>query len=139
MERITLYPSIVFLLIGIVHVYWAFGGTRGLQAAIPGNGTNKKLFAHSLLACLPVAFGLFAFAFISLEHSQIIPQYLKDETRFWLLAVICGIFALRTIGDFRYVGLFKKHKDSVFAKMDTKMYTPLSFSLFATLAIALNL
>jgi len=36
-----------------------------------------------------------------------------------------SIFLLRAIGDFNYVGFFKKIKDTNFGKMDSKYYSPL--------------
>ena len=45
----------------------------------------------------------------------------------WLIA---AAFALRAIGDFRYVGFFKRIRDSRFAHLDTIAYSP----LFACLA-----
>ncbi|PTT14637.1 DUF3995 domain-containing protein, partial [Flavobacterium sp. HMWF030] len=41
---------------------------------------------------------------------------------FW---IIIFIFILRAIGDFNYVGFFKKHRNSEFALKDTKYYSPL--------------
>jgi Protein of unknown function (DUF3995) len=41
------------------------------------------------------------------------------------LVVISLLFFLRAIGDFRYVGFFKKVKQTVFARLDSKYYSPL--------------
>lgn len=52
----------------------------------------------------------------------------------WLAA---GLFALRVVGDFRYVGLFRSIRKTAFARMDRIFYTPLcatyaaAFILFA--------
>jgi tetrahydromethanopterin S-methyltransferase subunit F len=40
----------------------------------------------------------------------------------WLLA---AILVLRTVGDFRYVGMFKRERRTRFAVRDTRIYTPL--------------
>ena len=40
----------------------------------------------------------------------------------WLLA---GVFLLRAIGDFRYVGFTKKVRATRFAQLDTRFYSPL--------------
>ena len=37
-----------------------------------------------------------------------------------------ALFLARTLGDLTYVGLFKRIKESPFAKRDTLIYTPLS-------------
>lgn len=50
--------------------------------------------------------------------------------------LISVIFALRSIGDFRYIGFFKRKRKSKFAKLDTALYSPLCvcISLGALLA-----
>jgi len=44
------------------------------------------------------------------------------EIAVWLIA---AVFALRAIGDFRYVGFFKRIRDTRFARLDTLAYSPL--------------
>jgi hypothetical protein len=53
----------------------------------------------------------------------------------WAIAVV---FALRCLGDFRYVGLFRRVRGTDFAAMDAKLFTPLCgvYALaFVTLAL----
>jgi hypothetical protein len=51
----------------------------------------------------------------------------------WLIA---AVFALRAIGDFRYVGFFKRIRDSKFARLDTLAYSPLCAALAVLIGIA---
>jgi hypothetical protein len=44
----------------------------------------------------------------------------------WLLTVV---FLVRAIGDFKWVGFFKKKRGTVFAKWDSLLYSPLCFLL----------
>lgn len=44
------------------------------------------------------------------------------------------IFAVRTVGDFRYVGFFKRIRGSRFARMDTLCYSPLCAALALSIA-----
>jgi hypothetical protein len=44
----------------------------------------------------------------------------------WTIAVI---FTLRAIGDFNYVGFFKKIKHTKFGKNDTKYFSPLCLTI----------
>ncbi len=44
------------------------------------------------------------------------------------------IFAVRAIGDFRYVGFFKHIRGSRFARMDTLCYSPLCAALSLSIA-----
>jgi hypothetical protein len=46
-------------------------------------------------------------------------------------AGVAVILLLRGIGDFRYVGLFKRVRDTPFARMDSRVYTPLVLALAA--------
>ena len=43
--------------------------------------------------------------------------------------VISSIFILRSIGDFKYIGFFKKLKTSKFGKMDSKLFSPLCLTI----------
>ena len=47
----------------------------------------------------------------------------------WGLWVLAGLFLLRTIGDFRYVGFFKRVREGRFAHLDTRFYSPLCLLL----------
>ena len=46
----------------------------------------------------------------------------------WVLA---AAMLLRALGDFRYVGFFKRVRTGRFAELDTKFYTPLCLALAA--------
>jgi hypothetical protein len=43
--------------------------------------------------------------------------------------IIVLTFLIRAIGDFNYVGFFKKQKKTIFGKADTKFYTPLCLTI----------
>ncbi|WP_226000012.1 DUF3995 domain-containing protein [Paenibacillus sp. BJ-4] len=47
------------------------------------------------------------------------------------------LFILRSIGDFKWVGFFKRKKGTVFAKWDSVLYSPLCFLLGSALLIIL--
>ena len=125
----------VFGFLGGVHVYWGFGGRWTAGAAGPTRAEGKPLFSPGLGACLVVAGGLFAFGYVCLLHAAF-PPHLPLSGRLptrWIHCGIAGIFALRTIGDFRYFGWFRRITVTEFAARDRKIYTPLC----AALAIAL--
>ncbi|EGD05771.1 hypothetical protein B1M_04736, partial [Burkholderia sp. TJI49] len=50
------------------------------------------------------------------------------------IAVLALIFAVRAVGDFRYVGFFKRIRGSRFARMDTLCYSPLCAALALSIA-----
>lgn len=46
------------------------------------------------------------------------------------------VFLGRTVGDFRYVGLFKRVRGTPFSRWDTRLYTPLTLALATLLFVA---
>lgn len=67
-----------------------------------------------------------------LELGGVVERYLFPEWLFlfggWVLG---GIFLLRTIGDLKWVGFFKKQKGTLFATWDTMLNSPLCLLLGA--------
>jgi hypothetical protein len=123
------------MILSFIHIYWAFGGQRGKELSVPTDNSGEKLFVPGVRATLTVAVGLLIFAMINLSiqiwpDSGINPLYIK-----YGILVIGLIFLLRTIGDFNYVGLMKKHKTSGFAKNDTQFYIPLCLVIFISHAL----
>lgn len=112
---IKIVNALIFSFLSGVHIYWAFGGKWGLEGVLPTKDGVKKL-NPSPGGTLVVAGGLALFAFIS---SVDVIEYK------WSYLVLFILFGLRAIGDFRYVGLFKKVEDSVFAVKDTQLFIPL--------------
>jgi hypothetical protein len=53
-----------------------------------------------------------------------LPVWLDILRKYGIWAIIV-IFLVRAIGDFRYVGFFKKYRNTKFGKNDTKYYSPL--------------
>jgi len=126
--------TIVFLLLGLLHFYWLFGGKWALKAAVPTKITDEELFKPPFLATILVGLGLLFFAafFWFRIDAPIKMHYLINEYLGW---VIAGIFFLRAVGDFNYLGIFKRIKSSDFAKMDTHVYVPLCLMIAAMIAI----
>ena len=114
--------TLVLLLLALIHLYWLFGET-GINQAIPTNEQGDRLLNPGKFMTFVVALVLFGFAWVSYildvkPHSEWI------ETIGWVLALL---FCLRAIGDFKIVGIFKKIKNTEFAKYDTRLYIPLCF------------
>lgn len=62
-------------------------------------------------------------AVLSVAGFRLIPSASKffKSTAFF----ISTLFALRSVGDFRYIGFFKRKRKSKFARLDTALYSPL--------------
>lgn len=116
----------IFLLLSSIHFYWAFGGKWGSDAVLPTKDDDStKVLTPSILPSLIVAVGLLGIGLLVLAISGLlsfdIPSWLKD----YGLWVIAGIFFLRAVGDFNYVGFFKKIMQTKFGRNDTKYFSPL--------------
>lgn len=127
MNNITI--TLLFI-IAIFHVYWAFGGKVGLDKALPTKD-GKLLFNPGKIAILLVAMIIFSFSFVVFQITH------STTSNFYIYAgwIISAIFALRVIGDFNVVGLFKKVKETEFANYDTKFFVPLCIYLSVSIAL----
>ncbi len=115
-------------LIGGLHVFWALGGKLGGAAAVPERD-GAPLFRPSRGATLLVAGALFAGATLLLAQIGLaaigLPPMLV-RVACWGLAFV---FAARAVGDVRWVGLFKRERGTRFARLDTRVFTPLCLLL----------
>jgi hypothetical protein len=118
---------IIFLSIAVVHFYWAMGGKKWANLALPTADGSEPLFKPRPLETIAVTVAFLGFVYIVLcevnvlNHSGLLVKYGS-----WFIPVV---FIVRAIGEFRYVGFFKKIKDTDFGKMDTKYYSPLCLSV----------
>ena len=95
---------------------------------------SKKSFTPSKSMTAIVGLGLLLFAFIVLGYIGVFELLSLDNSFKYGTWFIAFIFLVRAIGDFNYVGFFKRVKDSKFAFWDTRLYSPLSL-LIAILTI----
>jgi Protein of unknown function (DUF3995) len=131
----------LLLLLAMIHIYWGFGGKLALKNALPTNlqDNGKVLFQPSMFATFVVAFGLLVMAYILVVDTHIFALKLPISIQNYGLKIIAAIFILRAIGDFKYVGFFKKIKVTEFGQMDSKFYSPFCFYLgVSTLYLAYN-
>ncbi|TYP74642.1 DUF3995 domain-containing protein [Paenibacillus methanolicus] len=117
------------MLLSGIHLYWLAGGKKGMAAALPGTG-SKPLFRPTMAATGAVAIALaaagwFVFALGGVANRSMVPDFLFPFGG-WALS---AVFILRAVGDLRWVGIFKKHKGTSFARWDSALYTPLCVCL----------
>jgi Protein of unknown function (DUF3995) len=129
---------VILLVLAGVHFYWAAGGKTGKAAAVPSvNG--RPVIKPSAFGTALVAVGLCGMAaLVALRTGWLNLPALPDDgivvrVGVWLIA---AVFALRAIGDFRYVGFFKQIRDSSFARLDTLAYSPLCACLALLIGIS---
>lgn len=128
MTGLIYLDTVIFLFLALLHLYWAFGGKWALSTSIPTTHEGKNVFKPGLIGTLIVAIGLFFFA--AVVYSQLLgfTGALKSYLQYALLG-ISFIFLMRSIGDFNYVGLFKRLKGTAFAINDSRIYIPLCLYL----------
>lgn len=129
---------LVFLFLSFVHFYWGLGGKWGSTAVIPITEKGEKTFNPGLVACFLVGFALLAVAaFIVIKlgyYALPLPKFILN----YGLLLLASVFLLRTIGDFKYVGLFKRIKNTAFAENDTRFFSPLCVCIALLLTLLHN-
>lgn len=117
--------SSIFFLLALLHFYWAMGGKWGFAKALPTNEKGKRMLNPSPMASAIVGVGLSLFGLFYLLKASILSHNLPEWIFQYGAWIIPSIFLLRAIGDFKYVGFFKKVRQTEFGQLDTKFYAPL--------------
>lgn len=138
-QILLILNSVIFFCLASIHVYWALGGKWGENAVVPTNGNGKKLFKPGLIGTLMVALGLLLFMFVDLLYSGLVEFELSKNTIHYAVLAIGAIFLVRAIGNFNNVGFTKRRTQTVFAKMDTRYYSPLCMFIGIVHLVALYL
>ena len=115
----------LFMALSGLHFYWGLGGRWSWGATIPSAEDNTPIIHPSWRSSFVVGSGLLTFGILVLVKAGLVnfelPVWLSSYG-LWMVAVI---FIMRAIGEFRYVGFFKRVKKTTFGEMDTKYYSPL--------------
>jgi Protein of unknown function (DUF3995) len=128
----------ILVILGIVHLYWAVGGEWGKGAAIPEH-EGKPVWRPSSLGTGLVALGLFMMAALLLMRIGWLGVYTGANPVRMGLWLMAAIFLVRAIGDFRYVGFFKRVRGTRFARLDTLAYSPLCLILALLITLSFSL
>ena len=121
----------VFGCIAALHVRWAFGAGGGGAATLPTRTDGTFLFTPSRAGTLAVAAALTIAGLLVLGRSGVMVRVAPDFVYGIGTWALGAVLLLRTVGDFRYVGLFKRERRTPFAQSDTRIYTPLCAALAA--------
>ncbi|MGE7886802.1 DUF3995 domain-containing protein [Bacillus cereus] len=135
---ITYISVCILFLVSFLHVYWAFGGKWGTNSVIPTKFGEKAFTPHAGMT-LFIAFLLSMAAMILLQRANVVhfavPQIIIQAGS-WICMIV---FFIRVIGEFNYFGIFKRQKDTHFARMDTILYIPLCAFLSFSFLLAIIL
>ncbi len=126
LTTLALINTIIFMVLSGIHFYWAMGGRWALATSLPSNpSTQDFLFKPSVMATLVVALGLFLFGLVTLQNAFNFPLGIEPRYFRWGDLVISFIFLMRAVGDFKFVGFFKRIRETPFGRNDSKFYSPL--------------
>lgn len=128
---LTLLQSTILFVLSIVHFNWVLGGKFGFNKALPTNVKGERVLNPSRFDSAIVAIGLLLFATYYLIVAGVLTFQVPNYMLTYAGWAISGIFLLRAIGDFNYIGFFKRIKKTEFAKNDTLYYSPLCLLLAA--------
>ena len=127
----------IFAALAALHVFWAAGGRAGGGVAIPRTA-GRALFAPSPLATLAVAGALVAAALVTAAAAGWFGASRSRRAGRVLTTVLAGVFLLRAVGDFRYVGFFKSLGEDPFRSWDTWLFSPLCLAIALAAAIVVT-
>ena len=126
-QAVAFLGVVLLVVLGAIHVAWAAGWKGGFGAAVP-EVDGRPAFRPPTALTLLVALGLFTLAVLLASLGGLIGEIPFARP---LGLAAAAVFALRTFGDLRTVGLFKRPMRTEFARMDSLLYTPISFVLCA--------
>jgi len=124
-------PSIilclVFLALSAIHVRWLFGDEIAFEGVVPTRD-GEPLFRPGKGSTLLVAVAL-AFAAVVSVWRGLYPLIGPSWVPRFGIWVLAAVFALRAIGDFRYIGIFKRVRGTRFARNDSLYFSPLCMGI----------
>jgi hypothetical protein len=129
---LCLFLSVIFFVLGVMHIHWFFGGTFGFAQSLPTKLTGERVLNPKKIDSAIVGFGLISFSVLYLIKAEVIRLNLSHNLLEYTSWIISSIFILRAIGEFKYVGFFKKVKTTTFGKLDTYFFSPICFIIGIT-------
>ncbi|MDJ0835589.1 MAG: DUF3995 domain-containing protein [Acidobacteriota bacterium] len=126
--------ALLFSLLALLHVHWAFGGSFGTGAVVP-ESDGEKLFEPGPVSTSIVAALLFAAALLVSARAGLLTLPLPSPLTAVGTWVMLAVFLARSVGDFRFIGFFKKERDTRFARWDTRLFSPLCLAVAAGLLL----
>lgn len=128
---LPLLLSSLFFALALLHFYWAFGGKLGFEAALPTKEKGEKVMHPKPTDSVMVGIGLSAFGLFYVLLSGLMTLAAPHRLTTYGAWIIPGVFFLRAIGEFRYVGFFKSVRQTAFGKLDTQLLSPLCLLIAA--------
>ena len=131
---LAILVSLVFVGLAAWHFQMALSPRAGMSGAVPSE-SGKALFVPSARATLAVGVVLLVFALLVAATAGLVQVGLSAQLLSWACyALALGLLA-RAVGEFKYVGFFKRVRGSRFARLDTLLYSPLCLLLAVGVAL----
>lgn len=124
----------VFVLLALWHFGMAALPSSGKGGAVP-SVDGKALFKPSRLATVGVGVVLLLFAALMGATGGLLRTGLNPLLLAGLSYALAGGLLARAIGDFRYLGFFKRVRGSRFATLDTFLFAPICLLLALLVAL----
>lgn len=124
----------VFAALAVWHFFMAYLPPSVANAAVPSVG-GKALFKPSRAATLAVGVFLLLCASLVAATAGMVQLPIGQFLLTWLSYVLALGLLARAVGEFRYVGFFKRVRGSRFAALDSWVYSPLCLLLAAGVAL----
>lgn len=101
-----------------------------MNVAIPTSARgDRALFEPGPIGTATVGVLLLAGAAVAM--GQLLPAW-----QVMLLRLAAVVFSLRAVGDFRYVGFWKRVKETPFAYWDTRLFSPMCVAVAVLATVA---
>jgi hypothetical protein len=122
--------AVVITLLGLstLHVYWALGGEWAKGVVVPERD-GQPVLRPGAGATAMIAMALLCAAGVLALRAGVLGYQIGGPLIRWASWLIAMVFFVRGIGDFRWVGLFRRERGTRFAYWDARLYTPLTLAL----------
>jgi len=128
MTILAWFLGLTMTVLGLLHLVWASGAMAVGLAVIPER-EGRPIFHPSRLASLAVALLLLTAALLVMEQGGALPYLFPAPIATLGSWTVALAFTARAIGDFRYLGFFKRVRGTRFARWDTWLFAPLCLVL----------
>lgn len=122
---LSILVSIIFLGLALIHFNWVIGGKFGFVESLPTKENGERVLNPKKIDSAIVGIGLTLFGVFYILKSGIVEYNLPE----WIMKyggwIIPILFLLRAVGEFKYIGFFKRIKNTKFGKLDTHFFSPL--------------
>ena len=125
---LALIVCFVFSVLAVWHFYMAARPQSGKTGAVP-SVEGKPLLVPSRQATVAVGVVLLLFSTLVAATAGILSVGLPPVALSWLSYALAAGLLARAVGEFKYVGFFKRVRGSKFATLDTLVYSPLCLLL----------